>query len=382
MISGWYERKSFRRGHWRKGSFFGTGTWFAGWLGLAIAVGGIGLLGSQGAWSQQQQQAQQQTQPAQAAPQLPDYPRINLSTWYEVDPNWPQRPTDMPWGACPGVAVDKEDRVWVYTRAVPPIQVYSADGEFLFAWGQEVFGALLENMSAHQIKFDSQGNVWLCDVGNHIVLQLSPRGKILRILGTPGEPGCDATHFNMPTDMAISPSGEVFVADGYGNSRVAHFDANGQLVREWGSMGVEPGQFSLVHAIVMDSKGWLYVADRNNARVQVFDRQGRFLAEWRNLMVPWGFWISPEDEIWICGCSPMPWRETDGTLSCPPKDQMFARFDRTGRMLQLWTIPKGIDGEEKPGELNWVHGIALDSKGNIYAGDIIGKRVQKFVRQN
>jgi hypothetical protein len=78
----------------------------------------------------------------------------------------------------------------------------------------------------------------------------------------------------------------------------------------------------------------------------------------------------------------MPWRDTDTALSCPPKDQVFMRFDTTGRMRQLWTIPKAEDGQEQPGQLNWVHGIALDSQGNIYATDIIGKRVQKFLRRN
>jgi hypothetical protein len=101
--------------------------------------------------------------------------------------------------------------------------------------------------------------------------------------------------------------------------------------------------------------------------------------------VPWGFWISPQDEIWVCGSTPMPWR-TDpryplAPLGCPPQDQLFAKFDTAGRMLQLTMIPKGVDGQEKPGELNWFHTMAIDSKGDIYAGDIIGKRAQKFIRR-
>ena len=132
---------------------------------------------------------------------------------------------------------------------------------------------------------------------------------------------------------------------------------------------------------MVDSQGRLYVADRNNVRVQVFDAQGKFLAQWKNILVPWGLWISAKDEIWACGSSPMPWRETDATLGCPPKDQLFMQFDTSGRVVQLWTVPKCADGQEKLGELNWVHGIALDSQGNIYATDITGRRAQKFVRQ-
>lgn len=316
-----------------------------------------------------------------AAKQPPRYPHVTLSTWYAVDPDWPQKPADLAWGQMPGVAVDRQQQVWIYTRANPPVQVYSPQGKLLRTWGPEVFGAALEKMKAHFIKFDDRGMIWLADVGNHAIWQFSPDGKLLRTLGTPGEPGCDERHFDKPTDMAITPDGQVFVTDGYGNARVVHFDAQGKFVKAWGQLGSQPGEFSLPHAIVLDSQGRVYVADRNNVRVQVFDQDGKFLSQWQNLLVPWGFWILPNDEIWVCGSSPMPWRETDGALGCPPKDQVLMRFDTTGRVLQIWTVPKAVDGEEKPGELNWVHGIALDAEGNLYATDIMGQRLQKFVRQ-
>lgn len=310
----------------------------------------------------------------------PLYPHVTVSTWYEVDPLWPQRPLDKPFGQTPGIAVDGRDQVWVFTRANPTVHLYDAAGKFQRAWGEEVFGPAFQKLVAHHIKLDQQGQVWLADVGNHVIWQVSPTGKVLKTLGTPGEPGCDETHLNKPTDMAITPQGDVFVSDGYGNARVVHFDAQGKFVKAWGKLGSAPGEFSLVHAIVVDSQGRLYVADRNNVRIQVFDQGGRFLDQWTNLIVPWGLWMMPKDEIWVCGCSPMAWRETDDCLSCPPKDQIFMKFAATGRVLQLWTTPKGVDGAEQPGDLNWVHGVAVDSQGNIYAGDIIGKRAQKFVR--
>lgn len=203
----------------------------------------------------------------------------------------------------------------------------------------------------------------------------------MKTLGTKGEPGYDATHLNMPTDMAVTPEGEVFVSDGYGNNRVVHFDKEGRFVKSWGTLGTGQGQFSLPHAIALDSRGRLYVADRNNVRVQVFDREGTFLAEWRDKLVPWGLWVTKDDEIWACGSSPMFWRPEDAVLGCPPKDQVFMKFDPDGRLLQHWTVPKGLDAHERPGDCNWVHALAVDSKGNLYAGDIIGKRAQKFVRQ-
>ena len=310
----------------------------------------------------------------QAAEPSP-YPRTDVATSYEVDPAWPSRPQGIEWGAVSGVAVDDRDQVWVFTRSVPPIQVYSAEGKLVRAWGEK------DIRTAHHLKIDSSGNVWVSDIGRHVVMQFTPEGELLRTLGTPGEPGADETHLNKPTDMAITPEGDVFISDGYGNNRIVHFDANGRFVKAWGQLGTAPGEFSLPHAIALDSEGRLYVADRNNVRVQVFDQEGRFLNQWMDVVTPWGFWITQDDEIWVCGSSPTAWKFSppDLPLGCPPRDQVFMKFSPAGRLLRLWTVPKGDDGEERPGELNWVHCLALDSQGNIYAGDIIGKRIQKFV---
>ena len=303
------------------------------------------------------------------------YPRVNMSTSYQVDPSWPERPNNLSWGPMSGVAVDAQDNVWVLARKNPPVRVYQPDGKLLRAWGD----GLLD--TPHQLKLDRQGNVWLADSGNHVVIQCTPEGKVIRTLGTRGKPGCDESHFNRPADMVVSPEGDVFVADGYGNARVVHFDKDGKFVGSWGKLGAEPGEFSLPHAIALDSRGRLYVADRNNARVQVFDQDGKFLDQWRDLVVPCAFWMTAHDELWVCGSSPMPWRADDRVLGYPPVDQLFMKFNTSGKLLQLWSVPKGEDGKEQPGELNWVHGLALDSKGNIYAVDVKGKRAQKFVPQ-
>jgi sugar lactone lactonase YvrE len=182
----------------------------------------------------------------------------------------------------------------------------------------------------------------------------------------------------MPTDMAFAKNGDIFVSDGYGNSRIVHFDKTGKFIKDWGELGSKPGQFSIPHAIAIDSKERLYVADRNNVRVQVFDTAGKLLDVWNNLVTPWGFCMTKDDELWVCGSSPQVWRADDSAVGCPPKDQVLMRFNTDGKLLQLWTTPKGIDGLERPGELNWVHCVATDSQGNLYAGDIKGKRAQKF----
>ncbi len=302
----------------------------------------------------------------------PKYPKVNLARTWVVDPKWPAKPPGTVWSHVPGVAVDARDQVYVFTRAEPPVQVYDAQGKFLRAWGKGI-------ASAHHIKIDLDGNVWITDVKNHVAEKYTPDGKLLLVLGTRGKAGRDRKHFNMPTDVAVTRDGDIYVSDGYGNARVVHFNRAGEYVNEWGELGHRPGQFSIAHAIAADSKGRIYVADRNNVRIQVFDRSGKFLAEWRDLIVPWGFHMTRDDKLWVCGSSPMQWRKEDNALGCPPKDQIFMQFAPDGRLLQLFTLPKGIDGLERPGEVNWVHAIALDSRGNLYLGDIIGRRAQKFV---
>jgi 6-bladed beta-propeller len=303
------------------------------------------------------------------------YPRANTSTWYRVDPKWPETRDNLGWGPMSGVAVDAQDNVWVLARSNPSVRIYQPNGTFVRAWGT----GLLD--TPHQLKLDRQGNVWLVDSGNHVVIQCTAEGKVIRTLGTRGEAGSDERHFNRPTDVVITPEGDVFVADGYGNSRVVHFDKNGNFVKSWGRLGTGPGEFSLPHAIALDSKGRLYVADRNNVRIQVFDQDGSFIDHWRNIVVPCAFWMTKDDELWVCGSSPMPWRADDKVLGYPPVDQLFMKFNTSGKLLQLWSVPLGEDGKERPGDLNWAHGLALDSKGNIYAVDIKGKRAQKFVPQ-
>jgi hypothetical protein len=302
-----------------------------------------------------------------------NYPRINLATGYEVISSWPSGHKNLPWGAVAGIATDRDGQIWTFNRGVIPVQVFSAAGEMLHSWGEGQF------REPHQVRIDREGDVWLVDSGLHCVRKYTPEGKLLLTLGTKGEPGEDSTHLNRPTDVAITSAGELFVTDGYGNNRVVHFDRHGQFVTAWGSLGVGRGQFSLPHSIAADSQGRLYVADRNNARVQVFDQTGRFLDEWRELLVPWHIVITDRDEIYVCGSSPMRWPRipVPGLIvGIPPKDQLVIVFAPDGRVLRLSTFPKG----QRLGELEWVHALAVDRQGNLYLGDIQGRRAQKFLR--
>jgi sugar lactone lactonase YvrE len=162
------------------------------------------------------------------------------------------------------------------------------------------------------------------------------------------------------SSVAVAPDGNIYVSDGYGNDRVVVFDKHGKFVRAWGRLGHGPGEFSQPHSLAVDSRGRVYVADRNNARVQVFDARGKSLSEWNNIVTPWYIVVGNNGDIWICGSSPMLWSEVTGAgLATPPKDQLLMRFDPDGRLKQLWAFPKG----DRPGELNWVHGMALAAGG-------------------
>jgi DNA-binding beta-propeller fold protein YncE len=317
--------------------------------------------------------AAQEREPAPKYEMRPAYPRTNLSTAYEAVPSWPARPKNLTWGAVAGIAISPSDQIWTFNRGTVPVQVYTASGELVRSWGQGQF------REPHQVRIDHDGGVWLVDSGLHVVKKFTPEGKLLLTLGTAGEPGEDSTHLNRPTDVAVAPGGDTFVADGYGNNRVVHFDERGQFVGTWGSLGSGPGQFSLPHSIALDSRGRLFVADRNNARVQVFDQAGRFLDEWRDLLVPWHIAITDRDEIYVCGSSPMRWPKLPipGLIvGIPPKDQLVMVFTPDGRLTRLCTFPKG----QHPGELDWVHALGVDRLGNLYLGDIQGRRVQKFLR--
>ncbi len=313
--------------------------------------------------------------------QSKDFLKQPAITEYDVDPDWPQRPDHISGsGWVSGLAVDDQDQVWFFRKGPDPVQVYTADGKFVRSWGRDQF------LNPHHLRIGPDGNIWVADFGLHVVQKFSPEGKLLQTLGVRGEMGEDETHFNKPTDMAITPQGDIFVTDGYGNRRIVHLDKNGNFVKSWGRRGNQPGNFVLPHAIALDSKGLLYVADRNSGRIQIFTQDGELVDLWSNQIMPWGLSINARDEIWVCGSSPH-WWTRDGH-SPEYKDQVFLRYSPDGRVRQMWSIPLGDIGSDKnnpdvsrlkPGEAVGVHCIAQDSKGNLYVGDIYGERAQKFV---
>src|SRR5262245_28114557 len=150
---------------------------------------------------------------------------------YQVVPNWPQLPAKFQFGEVTGVAVDAADQVFVFHRGKQPLVVFDRDGKLLRSWGDDLF------KTAHGLRLDAGGHVWTTDIGTHLVMKFDAKGKLLLTLGKKGKPGATPDKFNKPADVAFSTAGEIYVADGYGNSRVVKFAKDGTYLKEWGKKG-------------------------------------------------------------------------------------------------------------------------------------------------
>ncbi len=298
---------------------------------------------------------------------------------HEVVPGWPQLPEDHVLGLCAGVGVDAQNRVFVFHRSgrvwtkpfpkdpigVPTVSVFDgATGRLLSTWGANRF------IMPHGLTVDHAGNLWLTDVGLHQVFKCSPSGEVLLTLGEAGVPGDDASHFNLPTDVAVLPDGSFYVSDGYQNTRVLKFSATGRFEFQWGTKGKGPGQFHLPHGITLDPQGRIIVCDRENERLQVFDTKGTFLHEWKGPQIgkPYGIATSPGGHLFIIdGGSPSLKQELRGKA---------VELDPTGQILDTF----GSYGKA-PGQFQLGHDIAVGPDGAVYVAEGTGARVQKFVRR-
>lgn len=285
---------------------------------------------------------------------------------YQVVHGWPQYPEGFATREVGGVGVDSHGHVFVFHRGHRPILCLDGEtGRILASWGDGMIA------SAHGLAVDAQDNVWVTDIGRHQVIKFSHDGELLMTVGAKDVPGDDARHFNRPTDVAVAPNGDFWVADGYGNSRVVRFTARGEYVTQWGRKGDKPGEFDTPHGITLDKQGRLYVADRGNARIQVFDGNGKLLAVWKSeeLGRPWGVEVGPDGYLYVADGG-------DIHLEPGPYERNRAlKLDLDGRIVAKWGSFGSYDGQ-----FYWAHDIAVGPKGEVYVGDVWwGMRVQKFV---
>jgi DNA-binding beta-propeller fold protein YncE len=271
---------------------------------------------------------------------------------YRVAPNFFQLPVGMNFGEASGVALDANGHIFLFQRGKPMLAEFDGNGKFLRSVGEGLFD------HPHGLRIDSDGNIWTTDDGNHLVLKLDRDGRVLLVLGRK-DSGAEADWlFNKPTDLAFGKNGDIFVADGYGNSRIMKFDRDGRFLKSWGSFGAGPGEFSLPHSIVIDQQDHVYVADRENKRIQIFDLEGRFLKQWTGIGYPYGLFITPDQHIWMA----------DGGYD------RIVELDTNGKIL-------GAVGEpgHAAGQFAWAHLLAVGPDRKIYVADVLNWRFQVLV---
>jgi peptidylamidoglycolate lyase len=280
---------------------------------------------------------------------------------YKAVPDWAQLPRGYNFGECSGVDIDRQGNVWVFNRGHWPVIEFDRAGKMLQAWTEETFRI----KSSHGIRVGPDGSLWAVDVEGHVVFKTTPEGRVLMVLGnrqtTPGNNESE-DGFNRPTNVGFLPNGNFLVTDGYVNSRVVEFNAEGEHVRHWGKKGTGDGEFNLVHDVAVDNHQRIYVADRNNERIQVFDDKGKFLAKWTGMGSPWGlYYVAKDNAIYMC----------DGKYN---RILMLNMEGQIQGVLSSWG--------KAPGKLDYVHSIAVDPEdSSIYTVEIKNWRVQKWIRQ-
>jgi DNA-binding beta-propeller fold protein YncE len=279
---------------------------------------------------------------------------------YELIRDFLKLPAGQSFGLVSRVATDSQDRVYVFQRKDPPVVVFDRDGTYLTAWGTG------EVSDPHGLKIVGDV-VYTTDRSDSVAKSFTLDGKVLLQLGRKGvhsDTGCTgapwlaeraAGPFNHPTEMIAHPNGDIYVTDGYRNARVHRFTGDGKLVTSWGTPGSGPGQFHLPHSIAIDPDGKLYVADRANRRVQMFTPDGEFLGQWTGMGGPNDITRGNDGTFYLAE------QEADGNPA------YVCVRDAQGNVLTRM-------------ESRHVHGVGVDSRGDIYAGLTVDRSVDKFVR--
>ena len=280
---------------------------------------------------------------------------------YEVVENWAKLPEGWSFKEVASVGADANDNVYAFNRGAHPMMVFDRHGNFLRSWGEGVFPR------AHGITVSPDETLFCTDDGDHTVRKCTLDGKVLFTLGVSGKPApfMSGEPFNRCTHVAIDPrNGDFYVSDGYGNARVHKYAPDGTFLLAWGESGTDPGEFNIVHNIATDSAGWVYVADRENHRIQVFDPNGKFETQWVNMARPCGLYIDQATDIAYVGELGVAIASNAQALGVGPR---ISLYDTKGNVLaRLGNKPEG----EEPGQFIAPHGICIDSRGDIYVGEV------------
>jgi DNA-binding beta-propeller fold protein YncE len=278
---------------------------------------------------------------------------------YEAVIGWAKIPSEVRLGDVAAVAVDRRDNVFLFTRGDDPVIVLDSDGNVLRTWGHGMF------TRPHGIHLGPDESLYCTDDGDHSVRKCTFDGKLLLEIGVPGQsaPFMSGRPFHRCTHTALSPQGDIYVSDGYGNACIHKYAPDGRHLLTWGRSGSAPGEFYIPHNLVCDDAGWVYVADRENHRVQIFDGAGRYETQWNNLHRPCAFCLSGGEERLFyageIGPALIP------TLAFPNLGPRLSILDAGGQLIaRLSAGPAGVGRFIAP------HGIAVDSSGDIYVGEV------------
>ena len=349
---------------------------------------------------------------------------------YRTVENWAQLPEGRKWGSLSAVEIDKDGRsIWVAERCggnsacldsptVDPILKFDSSGKLVKSFGAGML------VSPHGIYVDRDGNVWVTDYQDnaprpargargagpaagapagaaaqpaapaapaappaargpagpaagsskgHQVFKFSPDGKLLMTLGDPGG-GVDPRYFFQPNDVIVAPNGEIFVSQGHGQgqSEVLKFSKEGAFIKRWGRTGTGPGEFDQPHALAFDSKGRLFVGDRNNNRIQIFDRDGNFIEQWTQFSRPSGIFIDKRDNIYVADS------ESGSVARNHPGWKRGLRIGnvKDGKVVAL--IP---DPDENATGTSAAEGVAADAQGNIYGAEVGPRTLKRYVKR-
>src|SRR5437870_2623081 len=309
---------------------------------------------------------------------------------YQTIENHFKLPEGRKIGSTAGITVDRGGTsVWVFERcggqncvgsSVAPILKFDKSGKLLKSFGAGMF------IRPHGIHIDRDGNVWVTDGEGpdgkdprrngkgHQVFKLSPGGKVLMTLGKAGVAGDGPDTFNAPSAVLVAPNGDIFVGDGHGgntNARMVKFSKDGKFIKTWGKKGSGPGEFNLPHSLAFDSKGRLFVADRENNRLQIFDQDGKFLAEWRQFSRPSGVFIDKNDVLYVA--------DSESNSS---RNSSYKRGIRVGSAKDGSVTAFIPDPEPDPDHaISAAEGVAADAMGNIYGAEVGPKALKKYVKK-
>ena len=312
---------------------------------------------------------------------------------YDSAPNFLKLPEHVYLGEAAGVATNSRGNIFVYTRTGSEFATtgasrtfthggsrlfeFDSNGKYIREIGQAVYGFLF----GQAVRVDARDNIWVVDRGANMVIKFDSGGRVLMTMGRKPEAvvlaagrgagrgatgaGIPGDNFNRPADVAWDAAGNIFIADGYGNARIAKFDQNGKYIQSWGSKGSEPGQFDAPHSIAVDAQGNVYVADPGNKRVEVFDNNGVFKTQLSHVGAPWAICISPGAHQYLYSSnSNDPGSMDNGEIYKMELDgRVLGKFGRAGKLIK---------------EFGTVNAMDCRNPNLLYVGELTNWRVQKL----